>query len=190
MSRPVVASMEAEYRRYKALAEGAVAQLTDDALWETRSASDNPIGTVMSHVGGNLKSRFTDFLTSDGEKPWRDRDAEFDKGRAAREALLARWEDGWTSLFAALEGLTDEHLSGSVSIRGVPLTVAEALHRSLAHTSYHVGQIVYVAKTLRGAAWTWLSIPPGASAAYNQNPAGEKPAGHAAEIEKRVGSSR
>ena len=122
------------------------------------------------HVSGNLKSRFKDFLTTDGEKPWRNRDEEFDARSVSRAELLAKWEDGWTALFVALDELSDESLTKQVTIRGQSVSVMEALHRSLAHTSYHVGQIVYLAKEGAGAGWTSLSIPKGQSAAFNQNP--------------------
>src|SRR5690348_16754249 len=117
------------------------------------------------HVAGNLKSRFTEFLTSDGEKSWRNREEEFQGRAVSRAELLAKWEDGWKALFAALDGLSDDALSREVKIRGQGLTVLEALHRSLAHTSYHVGQIVFLAKELAGQNWASLSIPKGQSAA-------------------------
>jgi uncharacterized damage-inducible protein DinB len=171
--RSLVASIEAEYRRYKILADGAISQLADSQLMEAAGTS-NSIATIVWHIAGNLKSRFTDFLTSDGEKPWRDRDSEFLTRRVKRIELLAKWDDGWGVLFEALTGLTNGDLDRIVTIRGQPLTVAEALNRSLAHTSYHVGQIVYVAKTLRGANWQYLSIPSGQSAQYNKSPSLER----------------
>ena len=167
--RPVIASIEGEFRRYKRLAEEAISQLEESQLADTAGAS-NSIATIVWHVAGNLRSRFTDFLTSDGEKPWRDRDSEFLARRVARAQLLAKWDEGWSVLFAALAGLDDVHLDKMVAIRKLPLSVAEALHRSLAHVSYHVGQIVYVAKEIRGSDWHYLSIPPGQSAQFNKNP--------------------
>ncbi|HXL08555.1 MAG TPA: DUF1572 family protein [Gemmatimonadales bacterium] len=165
--RTLLASIEGEYRRYKSLAEGAMTQVADAALADA-AGSDNSIATIVWHISGNLQSRFTDFLTSDGEKPWRDRDSEFLARRVTRSELLAKWEEGWRVLFAALAGLTDADLERMVTIRSQPHTVAQALHRSLAHASYHVGQIVYVAKALHGADWQSLSIPPGQSARYNK----------------------
>ena len=162
MRRTVVASIEAEYRRYKSLGENAVNQLPDAQLADA-AGSSNSIAIIVWHLAGNLTSRFTDFLTSDGEKLWRDRDSEFLARQVTRAELQAKWEDGWRVLFAALSALTDADLAKTVTIRGQPHTVAEALHRSLAHTSYHVGQIVFVAKALRGADWRYLSIPPGRS---------------------------
>jgi len=160
--RALIASLEAEYHRYKTLGENAVIQLPEAQLADA-AGSSNSIATIVWHLAGNLTSRFTDFLTSDGEKPWRDRDSEFLARQVKRAELQAKWEDGWRVLFAALSALTDADLAKTVTIRGQPHTVAEALHRSLAHTSYHVGQIVFVAKALRGADWRYLTIPPGQS---------------------------
>jgi len=169
VTTPLVASIEAEYRRYKTLGERAIDQLTDSQLADATGTS-NSIATIVWHLAGNLKSRFTEFLTSDGEKPWRDRDSEFLPRHVTRAELRAKWEDGWRVVFAALADLTDADLARTVTIRGQPHTVAEALQRSVAHASYHVGQIVYVAKALRGAEWQYLSIPPGQSAQFNQTP--------------------
>ncbi len=177
--RQILASIEGEYRRYRVLGEKAIAQLTDEQLTQTSGPGTNSVTTLVWHISGNLESRFTDFLKSDGEKPWRDRDAEFQPRAAPRAELTAKWEKGWTVLFRSLAELQDEQLQSLVTIRGVPLLIHEALHRSLAHTSYHVGQIVFLAKTLRGGGWRYLSIPPGKSAAYNENPIAEKPPGPA-----------
>ena len=142
----------------KALAESAIEQL-DDVQLSTPGPNDGlAIATICWHVSGNLRSRFTDFLTTDGEKPWRKRDEEFEPRSVTRAELLAKWQQGWEALLAALASLTDGQLAKTVTIRGEQLKVYEALHRSLAHTSYHVGQIVYLAKSFRGAAWK-LSIP-------------------------------
>jgi uncharacterized protein YndB with AHSA1/START domain len=124
-------------------------------------------------------SRFTGFLTSDGEKPWRKREEEFSPRAVSRAELMEKWTDGWQVLLGALADLTDGDLTKTVLIRGQPLLVHEALHRSMAHASYHVGQIVYVAHAICGANWRYLSIPPGGSAAYNANPQYEKAAAHA-----------
>ncbi|HEV8658577.1 MAG TPA: DUF1572 family protein [Thermoanaerobaculia bacterium] len=157
--RTIVGSIEAEYRRYKKYAEGAMRQLNDDQLAEA-PADSNSVATIVWHIAGNLKSRFTDFLTSDGEKPWRDRESEFLQRRVTHAEMLARWESGWQTLFDALRDLDDGQLARDVTIRGVPLSVLEALHRSLAHTAFHVGQIVFLAKSLRGTQWEFLTIPP------------------------------
>lgn len=169
-----VQSIRAEYVRCKALAEGAIAQLTEAQLTVSGGEGRNSIATICWHVSGNLRSRFADFLTTDGEKPWRHRDEEFEERHVSRAELLVRWSEGWAVLFATLDALSDEQLGVTVTIRGQPLQVHEALHRSLAHTSYHVGQIVFVAKELRGAEWTSLSIPRGQSAAYNTSPTLER----------------
>jgi hypothetical protein len=177
-----VASLQAEYLRYKALAEAAVGQLGEPELAISVSGGGNSVAILCRHVAGNLRSRFTDFLTSDGEKPWRRREEEFQPGAVSRAELLAHWERGWSTLLGALEDLTDADLARTVTIRGQALSVAEALHRSLAHTSYHVGQIVYVARALRGDDWRFLSIPPGQSDQYNARPTLEKPSAHATNV--------
>ncbi len=174
-ARAVVASVEAEFRRHKQLAEGAMRQLTPPQLGQAAGATDNSVATIAWHIAGNLRSRFTDFLTADGEKPWRDRDSEFLTRDVSPGELLDFWEQGWAAWGSAVSPLTDQDLARIVRIRNQPLSVLEALHRSLAHVSYHVGQIVFVAKALRGAQWQWLTIPPGKSADYNQNPTRERP---------------
>lgn len=178
----IVHSIRGEFVRYKALAEGAIRQVPDAQLATPAGDNGNSIAVIAWHVAGNLRSRFTDFLTTDGEKPWRHRDEEFTARTVPRDALLARWNEGWDALLAALDGLTDAQLTGTVTIRGQGFLVHEALHRALAHVSYHVGQIVYIGKALRGPAWQYLSIPPGQSDAYNQQPGNEKPAAHARAI--------
>jgi hypothetical protein len=180
----VTSSIAAEFRRYKLLGEAAIAQVNEADLARA-AGEDNSIAVVVWHIAGNLRSRFTDFLTTDGEKPWRNRDEEFEERVVTRQELLAKWESGWQALFSALASLTDAELDRTVTIRGRPLVVSDALLRSLAHTSYHVGQIVYIAKSLHGAAWQTLSIPKGASATYNQNPGRETPEHHAAMLESR-----
>jgi uncharacterized damage-inducible protein DinB len=175
--RDIVSSIEGEWRRYKALGEAAIRQVHDDELGRD-AAGGNSVAVIVWHIAGNLKSRFTDFLDSDGEKPWRNRDSEFDdRSNVTRAELLDKWNSGWAALFAALEPLSDEDLSRSVSIRGVAHRVHEALHRAVAHTSYHVGQIVLLAKGFRGTEWKSLSIPHGKSQEYNQNPVREKQPG-------------
>jgi len=171
---PLLKSIEGEYLRYKAIAEAAIAQVPDGDLHGVDFGGGNSISVIVWHVGGNLKSRFTDFLDSDGEKSWRNRDEEFVKRQPTREELVNHWEAGWKILFSSLSSLSDDQLGETVLIRGVPLTVHEALQRSLAHTVYHVGQIVYVAKSIAGPKWSYLSIPPGESESYNQNPTGER----------------
>jgi hypothetical protein len=148
------------FRRYKQLGERAVAQVGDADLHTRLDPDANSIAIIMQHVGGNLRSRFTDFLTTDGEKPTRDRDREFEMPeRASREQVLAAWNDGWATALAALEALTPADGERTVHIRGEAFQVTEALTRSVTHTAYHVGQIVLLAKHFAGSGWTSLSIP-------------------------------
>jgi hypothetical protein len=172
----LIESIAAEFRRYQALAEAALKQVPDESLSLPGPNGGNSLAIICWHVSGNLQSRFTDFLTSDGEKPWREREEEFASRTVSRAELDAKWARGWGVLSATLADLTDADLTKSVAIRGRPLAVHEALHRALAHISYHVGQIVYLAHVIRGAEWQYLSIPPGGSAAYNANPQFDKPA--------------
>ncbi|MEZ4455065.1 MAG: DUF1572 family protein [Gemmatimonadales bacterium] len=182
MTNPLIASIEAEYRRYRVMAEAALDQVAEEQLGSAGPAGGNSLATICWHLSGNLESRFTDFLTTDGEKPWRHREEEFAPRPVSRAELLAKWARGWDVLFGTLATLTDESLFATVTIRGQSLTVHEALHRSLAHASYHVGQIVYLAHSYCGDRWRYLSIAPGGSAAYNENPTLEKPREYARTI--------
>lgn len=160
-----------EFRRTKALADGAMSQVSPAQFFATPSATDNSIAIVVKHVSGNLLSRWTDFLTSDGEKAWRNRENEFEITPAdTRETLMGQWEAGWTTLFRAVEPLGDSDLERTINIRGEPLSVLQAINRQLTHYSYHVGQIVYIAKHYAGESWRSLSIPKGKSAEFNKNP--------------------
>jgi len=173
-ARRIVSWIESEFRRYKQLGDGTISQLGADQLVVRASPESLSIATVVWHVAGNLTSRFTDFLTTDGEKPWRNRESEFEERNVGRTELLEKWEGGWGTLFAAIGPLSDADLERTVSVRGVTLTVGEALLRALAHVSYHVGQITFVGKMLRGPQWDYLTIPPGGTDAYNKNPTREK----------------
>jgi hypothetical protein len=164
--RELIDSIRGEYERYKGLGEGAVGQVQDQELSLPGPNDGTSLAIICWHLSGNLRSRFTDFLTSDGEKPWRNREEEFDDRAVSRAEFMAKWQEGWSALFATLEALTDDNLRDTVTIRGQALKVHEALHRSLAHTAYHVGQMVYLAKAMRGAQWSSLSIPRGQSQAY------------------------
>jgi len=157
--RDILESIEREYRRYKGLAEATFEQLSAGQLAHVAGAEDNSIVTIVWHISGNLKSRFTEFLTTDGEKPWRQRETEFDQRAVTQAEMRQKWEEGWAVLFAALQGLRDEDLGAAVTIRGEAMPVRDALHRSLAHTAYHVGQIVFLGKSLRGVEWRSLTIP-------------------------------
>ena len=155
-----------EFANQRRLAEKAIAQLNDEQLFETLGSEDNSVAVIMKHIGGNLRSRWTDFLTTDGEKPDRKRDEEFVAGNETRQSVTGVWERGWATVDATLAELGDEDLSATVRIRGEELPVIQAVNRSLAHTSHHVGQIVLLAKHLCGAAWQTLSIARGRSAEY------------------------
>jgi uncharacterized protein DUF1572 len=153
------------FRNYKTLAERAIAQTPDAALQIELDANSNSIAVIVKHVSGNLHSRFRDFLTTDGEKPDRDRDSEFRMPElGSRPQIMEWWERGWTTLLGALEALTPDDLTRTITIRGEAFLVVDALNRSVTHTAYHVGQIVYLARHFAGAAWTPLTIPKGQSA--------------------------
>jgi uncharacterized damage-inducible protein DinB len=152
----------------------AVAQVKDRDLHKVIGDDGNSIAVVVNHLSGNLKSRFTRFLTEDGEKPWRNRDREFDEAPEDRAVMLERWEEAWSILLDTLKSLTDSDLGKTVRIRGQELTVSDALERSLAHTSYHVGQIVLMARVHVGKSWKSLSIPRGKSQAYSAHPSKER----------------
>jgi len=155
------------FRNYKTLAERAIAQVADDDLHTLVDPDANSLAIVVKHLAGNLRSRFTDFLTTDGEKPDRNRDDEFEMpGRPARAELLQRWEAAWTTTLATLGALAPDDLDRTIHIRGEAFLVLEALDRSITHTAYHVGQIVFLAKHFAGARWTSLSIPKGRSAEF------------------------
>ena len=173
--REVVSSIEGEWRRYKALGEGAFRQLRDDEIGRSGPGDGNSIAVIVWHIAGNLKSRFQDFLTADGEKPWRKRDTEFELRNVTRAELMEKWNDGWSTLFAAIEPLQDADLSRTVTIRGEKFPVHDALLRLVTHTSYHVGQIVFLAKSFRGSEWDSLSIPLGKSEEFNRKPTGQRP---------------
>ena len=152
------------YRNYKKLGDRALAQVPDDHLHTMLDSESNSIAMVVKHVSGNLRSRFKDFLTTDGEKPDRDRDAEFEMPeRASRAQVMAWWDDAWAVAMSELEALRPEDLERTVTIRKEPFLVFEALNRLAAHVAYHVGQIVYLAKHFAGPKWTSLSIPRGMS---------------------------
>jgi hypothetical protein len=157
-----------ELGKLKSLAERAIAQVADAELFTTIDDESNSLATIMKHIAGNQRSRWTDFLTSDGEKPDRNRDAEFEiVGGESRDSLIKRWEDGWACLFRAIDPLQPADLMRTVTIRGKPHTVVEAINRQLTHYGQHVGQIVFLAKHLRAGQWESLSIPRGKSAEFN-----------------------
>ncbi len=151
------------FRYYKQLAEKAMAQVSDEQLNAALDPEMNSIAIIVKHMAGNMRSRWTDFLTTDGEKPDRNRDTEFEEPPTTRAALLAQWEDGWQRLFSALETLSDADLSRTVTIRGEPHSVMQAINRQVAHYAYHCGQIVLLAKHFCSTTWHSLSVPRGHS---------------------------
>jgi hypothetical protein len=157
------------YRNYKTLGDRAIAQVSDADLHTLIGSEDNSVAIIVKHVAGNLRSRFTDFLTTDGEKPDRQRDTEFEMPeRATRAEVLQWWESSWAIVLAAIEELAPEDLERTITIRHEPFAVVEALDRSAAHAAYHIGQIVFLAKHLAGANWRSLSTPKGQSASIRQ----------------------
>jgi hypothetical protein len=156
-----------QFEYYRGLGEKAMAQVSDEGLrWEYVPLS-NSVATIVKHMHGNMLSRWTDFLTSDGEKEWRRREAEFDNDLDSRDLILQRWNEGWAALFNALEGLSTTDLERIVYIRNEGHSVVEAINRQLCHYAYHVGQIVMLCKMQQGEEWRSLSIPRGGTAAYN-----------------------
>jgi hypothetical protein len=170
MSERVIAAFAAELSRYRRLSEGAAEQLTWLQLREPLDGETNSIAVIMKHVAGNLRSRWTEPFTTDGEKPWRNRDQEFVDDFESRDALTACWERGWQAVESSLASMEDADLGREIMIRGEPHTLALALSRSLSHTAYHAGQIVQAARVLAsraGANWRTLTIARGQSAAFN-----------------------
>ena len=155
------------FRYYKKLAERAMQQCPDDALFESLDVESNSIAIIVKHMAGNMRSRWTDFLTTDGEKPDRNRDTEFEDAPKTRVELMKLWERGWKHIFDALEPLGDDDLVRKITIRTEPHSVTQAINRQVAHYSYHVGQIVYVAKHLAGRKWQTLTVPKKKSAEFN-----------------------
>ncbi len=156
------------FRYDKNLAERAMAQVSDEQLFAALDDEMNSIAVIAKHMAGNMRSRWTDFLTTDGEKPDRNRDAEFTDPPASREALLALWEEGWQCLFSALEPLSNEDLRQTITIRGEAHSVMQAINRQVAHYSYHCGQIVFLSKHWKHADWKSLSVPHRQSAEFNR----------------------
>ena len=156
-----------QYKMYKGYVDKALPRVPDADLHRELDANSNSIAVIVKHVAGNLRSRFRDFLTADGEKPDRHRDTEFEMpDRASRDEIVAWWEEAWAILFGSIEALRPEDLGRHITIRGEQYLVIEALNRSIAHTASHVGQIVYLARHFAGDGWTSLTIPKGASAAF------------------------
>jgi hypothetical protein len=156
------------FRAYKKLAERAMEQVSDEQLFIALDEESNSIAIIVKHMAGNMRSRWTDFLTTDGEKPDRNRDSEFVDPSATRAALLQAWEEGWACVFGAIEPLTDADLGRRITIRGEAHSVMQAVNRQVAHYAQHVGQIVLLAKHFAGAGWKSLSVPRNRSAEFNR----------------------
>ena len=154
------------FRYYKKLGENAMAQCPEEGLFECLDGESNSIAIVVKHIAGNMRSRWTDFLTTDGEKPDRHRDTEFEEPATTRAAMMEQWNAGWSGLFTALEPLTEADATRTVTIRTEPHSVMQAINRQVAHYSYHVGQIVFLAKHFASANWKTLTVPRGKSAAF------------------------
>lgn len=160
-------SAKSQFAYYKKLGDGTFNQLSEDQLIYKYDAACNSIANIVVHMHGNMLSRWTDFLATDGEKPWRHRDTEFEDALVDKAAVLQKWEEGWGCLFQALNSLQESDFTKVVYIRNEAHSVVEAINRQLAHYPYHVGQIVFIGKMLRGNQWESLSIPKGKSADYN-----------------------
>jgi uncharacterized damage-inducible protein DinB len=168
LAESMIDSALSAFKSHRVWADKAVAQLADEKLHVALDPNTNSIAVIMKHVAGNLISRWTDVLTTDGEKPWRNRDDEFVDSFQNREELLAYWESGWQRLYDTLKSLTPADLEKTVTVRGEPHSVPLAMSRSLAHTAYHLGQIVLIARILAGDHWETITIPRGGSAAFNE----------------------
>jgi hypothetical protein len=164
-----------QFRGHKRLAEGAIAQLKDEELFIALDSESNSIAVLVKHLAGNMRSRFTDFLTTDGEKPDRDRDREFEMNSATtRSDVMTWWEEGWARVFAAVDALKPEDIMRTVTIRGEPHSVLQAINRQVAHYAQHTGQIVFLAKHLRSSDWKTLSVPRGQSKEFNAKAQNQK----------------
>ena len=168
MVSPVLSALLDEFRKTKRMGERAFEQLGDEDFFFKLNPQQNSIHVIVKHLSGNMLSRWTDFLIADGEKPSRDRESEFVDEVVSRTQIMELWENGWASVFAALEPLTDEDLARTVYVRREPHTVVQAAVRQVAHYAYHVGQILLIAKHVRGPQWNYLTVPPGGSEAFNR----------------------
>ncbi|RFZ81810.1 DUF1572 domain-containing protein [Mucilaginibacter terrenus] len=161
-------SVRKQFEYYKSVGERTMDQLTDNELFWKYNEDSNSIATIVKHLWGNMLSRWTDFLTTDGEKPWREREAEFDNDIKDRAELLIKWNEGWQCLFNALDTINQDNWQTDVYIRNERHTITDAINRQLAHYPYHVGQIVFIAKMLKAEAWTSLTIPRGNTDEFNK----------------------
>ena len=160
-------SVKSRFEIEKELAEKTFAQINDEGLFWQYNAESNSIAIIVQHLAGNMLSRWTDFLTTDGEKPWRERDAEFENNIITRQELITKWNEGWDCLFKSLSQVQVDDLNKEIFIRNESHTAIDAINRQLVHVAYHIGQIVLIGKMVAGANWTALTIPKGKSAAFN-----------------------
>lgn len=163
-----IKGVRTQFEYYRTLADKTILILSQDELNHKVSEESNSIAMIMRHITGNLLSRFTNFFTEDGDKPWRDRDDEFQDGIYDKHELITNWDKAWNVLFQTLDSITEENINTVVKIRNQDHTVAEALYRQLAHYPYHIGQIVFIGKMIRNAEWQSLSIPKNMSKEYNK----------------------
>lgn len=169
MTTDYLESIKKQFEYYKLLGDKTFAQLTDEKLFWQYNETSNSIATIVKHLSGNMLSRWTNFLVSDGEKDWRNRDSEFENDISNRQELVEKWNAGWECLFRAIDSLKPEDFNKSIYIRNEAHTLTEAFNRQLAHYPYHVGQIVFIGKMIADEQWISLSIPKGNSSAYNQD---------------------
>ncbi|WP_109299212.1 DUF1572 family protein [Aquimarina sp. AU474] len=160
--------IQKQFKYYQSLGEKTIAQLPNEQLFWQYNDDSNSIAIIIKHLWGNMKSRWTDFLTSDGEKEWRMRDAEFEDDIKTKEEVLIKWNDGWQCLFDALDSINETNFDNPIYIRNIEHSITEAINRQLAHYSYHIGQIVVIGKMIAGPSWQSLSIPKGESSVYNK----------------------
>ncbi len=162
-------SSQKQFEYYKMLGEKTFDQLSDEQLFYQPNENSNSIAIIVNHIAGNMLSRWTDFLTADGEKEWRHRDQEFEDSIHSRTEMMDKWEEGWTTLFSALDSVNGHNFDSIIYIRNMGHSITEAINRQLAHYPYHIGQIVYLGKLLMDEKWASLSIPKGNSIAYNKD---------------------
>ena len=168
MKNEYLNSIKKQFEYYKSVGEKTFDQLDENDLFWQYNAESNSIAIIVNHLWGNMKSRWTDFLTSDGEKEWRNRDLEFESVIKTKKDLIEKWKDGWKCLFDALDSVTQDNLETKVYIRNQEHSIIEAVNRQLAHYSYHIGQLVYVGRMIKGSEWKSLTIPKGKSNEFNK----------------------
>lgn len=167
-SKNYIKSALFEFHRYKTLGDKTFAQLSEKEMYWRFGENDNSIALIVKHMSGNMLSRWTNLFNEDGEKPWRDRESEFEKPATTKNEILIAWEKGWNCLFSALESINSTNFNTTIKIRGENHSLVEAINRQLAHYANHVGQIVLLGKMIKGKAWVSLSIPKGGSAHFNE----------------------